>query len=92
MTMTANEILTSYKMAKNKKEQIKILSELNCCSKDEILYVIAQNVDKIKNTKYVKDMSRSELMEVIEREREAYQVLEQMVVSLQKEVQKLKGE
>ena len=90
--MTANEILTSYKMAKNKKEQIKILSELNCCSKDEILYIIAQNVDKIKNVKYVKDMSRPELIEVIEREREAYQVLEQMVVSLQKEVQKLKGE
>lgn len=38
--MTPNEICRNYRYAKDKKEQIKILADLNCTSKDEIIKVL----------------------------------------------------
>lgn len=43
MQMTNEEIVTSYKQAKNKKEQVKILSELNSCSQEDIINVLLNN-------------------------------------------------
>lgn len=41
MTMSAREIALSYKTAKDKKNQITVLADLNCCSKDEIKNILA---------------------------------------------------
>lgn len=38
--MTHDEIYVSYRDAKDKKKQIQILSQLNCCSQDEIVEVL----------------------------------------------------
>lgn len=43
MEMTDLEILRSYRQAKKKKEQITILSELNCCSKEKIIEILKNN-------------------------------------------------
>lgn len=43
MMMTEREICQNYKEAKNKKEQIKILSDLNACSRFDIEDVLAKN-------------------------------------------------
>ena len=39
-TMTEEEVVTSFRQAKNKREQIGILSELNLCSKSDILNIL----------------------------------------------------
>lgn len=46
MQMTSEEILRDFRQAKHKKEQIKILAELNACSVEEIVDILkAQGVD-----------------------------------------------
>ena len=40
MQMSVGEIKRSYDEAKNKKTQISILAELNCCTKEEIAKII----------------------------------------------------
>ena len=40
MQMTQQEIVTSFREAKDKKEQIKILSQLNVCSEEEIRSIL----------------------------------------------------
>ena len=40
MEMTPQEIVGSYRRATNKSEQIKILSELNACSKEDIKKIL----------------------------------------------------
>jgi hypothetical protein len=40
MQMTNDEIIMSYRQAKNRGEQIKILSELNACTVDEICTIL----------------------------------------------------
>lgn len=41
MQMSVREIKRSYEEAKNKKRQIGILADLNCCSKEEIEKIIS---------------------------------------------------
>lgn len=43
MEMTDLEILSSYRQAKKKKEQITILSQLNACSKEKIIEILKNN-------------------------------------------------
>lgn len=43
MTMTENEILRSYQQAKNKKQQIEILADLNQVPKDTIKAILREN-------------------------------------------------
>ncbi len=45
MNMTNNEIRREYRLAKDKKEQIKILADLNLCSKSEIVFTILDSID-----------------------------------------------
>jgi len=40
MQMTNGEIVASYRQAKNKKEQVKILAELNACKNEEITEIL----------------------------------------------------
>ena len=42
MEMSNEEIVRRYKLAKNKRSQVNILAQLNCCSKDEIIEVLKQ--------------------------------------------------
>ena len=62
MQMTDNEIKRQYKEAKNKKQQIGILADLNCCSKEEIESIlgIAQEDNKPPG-----DMSRGQIMDLL---------------------------
>lgn len=41
--MTEEEIVRNFKQAKNKREQIKILADLNCTSRDEIKEILKKN-------------------------------------------------
>ncbi|MBR2408956.1 MAG: hypothetical protein IKB07_08370 [Lachnospiraceae bacterium] len=43
MTMTALDIVREYKSAKNRREQIKILADLNQCSRDHIREILLAN-------------------------------------------------
>lgn len=47
MQMTENEIVRNYRAAKNKTEQINILKDLNCCSKEEIIDILKRNGEKM---------------------------------------------
>ena len=40
MQMTDGEILTSYRQSKHKADQIKILAELNCCEREDIIAIL----------------------------------------------------
>ncbi len=40
MNMSVDEICRNYRQAKDKREQIKIIADLNCTSKDEIIKVL----------------------------------------------------
>ncbi len=42
MQMTNGEIVASYRQAKNKKEQVKILAELNACNVEEITKILVE--------------------------------------------------
>lgn len=48
MMMTKNEIKASYKSARNKRKQLKILAELNNCSKDEIKAILEEREEDYK--------------------------------------------
>lgn len=43
MQMTESEIKVSYQQAKSKKEQLKILAELNACTVEEIIKILVKN-------------------------------------------------
>lgn len=43
MTMTESEICVSYRQAKNKNEQVKILADLNLCKPEDITELLARN-------------------------------------------------
>lgn len=45
MQMTDGEIRRMYKSAKNKKKQIEILAQLNCCDTGKILQIVHNNRD-----------------------------------------------
>ena len=47
MTMTDNEIINEYRLAKAKQKQIGILADLNVCSKREIVDVLARAGEKL---------------------------------------------
>lgn len=55
MQMTNVEIRKMYREFKNKKEQIKILAELNCCTVEEIKEILSEtprlNAEKVDFTK-----------------------------------------
>lgn len=42
MEMTNEEIVRRYRQAKNKRQQVNILAQLNCCRKDEIISILKQ--------------------------------------------------
>lgn len=46
MEMTPNEILRNYNEAKNKKLQIDILADLNCCDRETIERIISGKPEK----------------------------------------------
>ena len=43
MRMTENEIVRNYREAKNKREQVTILADLNRCCKEEIIDILLKN-------------------------------------------------
>lgn len=43
MHMTESEIVRNYREAKNKREQVTILSDLNSCEKEEIIEILLRN-------------------------------------------------
>lgn len=45
MEMTDKEIFMSYKLSKDKQQQVKILSELNLCSESDILHIINREMN-----------------------------------------------
>lgn len=60
MTMAAEEIVREYREARNKKAQIKILADLNLCTKDEIIEVLRSKGVEIpeKKTKQKPDVTQ----------------------------------
>lgn len=43
MIMTDGEIMCAFREAKDKSKQVKILSEINCCSVDKIISILQNN-------------------------------------------------
>lgn len=62
MQMSESEIKRRYKEAKNQKQQIGILADLNCCSKEEIESILG--ITKEDN-KPPGDMSRGQIMDLL---------------------------
>lgn len=62
MQMSESEIKRRYKEAKNQKQQIGILADLNCCSKEEIESILG--IAKEDN-KPPGDMSRGQIMDLL---------------------------
>ncbi len=58
MEMTNDEIVMMYREAKNKKQQIRILAELNCCSKDEILRILKEG--NVKSTELPRQRAKKD--------------------------------
>lgn len=79
MQMTDNEIKRQYKEAKNKKQQIGILADLNCCSKEEIESILGITKEDNKPSC---DMSRGQIMDLL------FGKLD----SLEQEIQRLEAE
>ena len=46
--MTVEKIVTSYRQAKNQQTQIGVLADLNVCSKDDIIEVLAAQGVEVK--------------------------------------------
>lgn len=62
MEMTNEEIIKSYKEAKNKSRQIKILAELNCCKQIDIKKIVGVEEPKQEEKKAVSiDKMRKDL-------------------------------
>lgn len=62
MQMTNEEIIKSYKEAKNKQKQIKILADLNCCRPMEIKKIVGVEEPKKEEKKAVSiDKMRKDL-------------------------------
>lgn len=60
LSMSAGEIVTNYKQAKDKKKQITILSQLNLCTTDEIIEILKANgIDGRSLPRTKKDKSAS---------------------------------
>ena len=79
MQMTNNEIKRRYKEAKNPKQQIGILADLNCCSKEKIEEILELGSD---DKEPPGDMSRGQIMDIL------FGKLD----SLEQEMQKLEAE
>lgn len=79
MQMSESEIKRRYKEAKNQKQQIGILADLNCCSKEEIESILG--ITKEDN-KPPGDMSRGQIMDLL------FGKLD----SLEQEIQRLEAE
>lgn len=47
MNMTENEIIRQYKEAKDKREQIKILADMNLCEREEIEKILKDNGQRL---------------------------------------------
>lgn len=64
--MTPNEICRNYRQAKDKKEQIKILADLNCTSKDEIIKVLVDcgEMEAPKQTSKPKESAKKQTVEI----------------------------
>lgn len=52
MTMTENEIVRNYREAKNKRQQIEILADLNAISQDEIKAILKKNGVDLRGGNY----------------------------------------
>lgn len=51
MQMTESEIVRNYREAKNKREQITILADLNRCEKEEIVEILLKNGESERTSK-----------------------------------------
>lgn len=54
MQMTEDEIYRDYKSAKDPKNQIKILAQLNCCDPQKIKDIIASKGEPVAKRKYTR--------------------------------------
>ncbi len=85
MQMSVEEIKRNYDQAKNKKQQIRILADLNCCSREEIEKVLEVESNR-KAIEPPKEYSLSEAMDVLFARLDE---LEGQIKSLETEYQKI---
>lgn len=64
--LNENEICRSFRMAKSRRTQIVILSELNLCSKDDILRVLVTNGEDIRGMGGQKDKNIETVLEILD--------------------------
>ncbi len=66
MKLNENEICRSFRLAKSKRTQLVILSELNLCSKDDILRVLATNGENICGIGGTKNKNVDKILEILD--------------------------
>lgn len=76
MTMTDDEIIVRHRQAKDKKEQIRILAELNDCSVEEIKEIVSAKKEK----------SNSKGQVTVD---DAINIIRKEIQSIDKEIEKL---
>lgn len=64
--LNENEICRSFRMAKSRRTQIVILSELNLCSKDDILRVLVTNGEDICGMGGRKDKNIEKVLKILD--------------------------
>lgn len=62
MTMTTEEIVREYKLAKDKRKQIEILADQNCVSKKEIATLLSENGQEVDRRYFPKKADKEPII------------------------------
>lgn len=68
--MTEHEICVSYREAKNPTGQIKILSQLNCCSEKDTMDILERNNEPIRKRTYTPKTKKAQAVKELEETKE----------------------
>lgn len=90
--MTPNEICRDYRSAKNKREQIKILADLNCTSTEEIIKVLVDCGEMAPPKKKPAKRTESEPVKMPEMSEAVADVLFQRMEELDKLIKPLEDQ
>lgn len=88
MYMTPGEICREYNQAKNKREQIVILADQNCCNKEEIMKILIMNGEPLpagkpqKGTAKLKEAKPEEITPKEEKAENGAQVKPQSIPNM----------
>lgn len=90
MQMTEQEIVKSYKNAKDKRSQVGVLAELNACSNDYIRQILHQNGIEAPKPGRKTEQKEPEKVETLEVPKEVIELVQKRAKELRQEIEGLK--